>query len=96
MKLICTINILSLLNINLSLFYPIVHVENTNSVDLYIETMRYIEILIKDIYELDKFLKNWKSCNIYHLPKHVFFRKKEIPYKRACGGHRVCIFHVSL
>ena len=36
-----------------NLFYPIVHVGNIHSVDLYIETMRYIEIWIKDIYELD-------------------------------------------
>ena len=31
-----------------------------------------IKIWIKDIYELDDFIKTWKSSNIYHLPKHVF------------------------
>ena len=54
-KFISYLNILSWLNINLKLFFPIVHVGNTNSVDLYKEIMRYIEIWIKDIYKLDKF-----------------------------------------
>ena len=53
MKFICHLNILSRLNIDLTLLYPIVHLENTNSVELYLEIMRYIEIWIKDIYELD-------------------------------------------
>ena len=55
------------------MFYPIIHVGNTNSADLYIETMRYTEIWIKDIYELGNKKKTWKSSNIYHLFKHVFF-----------------------
>ena len=54
-KFICYLNILSLLNININLFYPIGHIGNRNSVDLYIEIMRYIEIRIKDIYELDNY-----------------------------------------
>jgi hypothetical protein len=37
------------------LFYPIVHVENTNSIDIYLEIMRHTEIWIKDIYELENF-----------------------------------------
>ena len=37
----------------MNLFFPIVHVENTNSVDIYLEIMRHIEIWIKDIYDLD-------------------------------------------
>ena len=53
--------------------YPIFHVGNTNSVDIYLEKMRYTEIWIKDIYELDNKKKTWKSSNIYHLSKHVFF-----------------------
>ena len=60
-----------LLNINIILFYPLVHVGNPNSVDLYIEVMHYIEFWIKDIYDLDNFKKTWKSSNIYH-PKPVF------------------------
>ena len=41
-----------------------------NSVDLYIEIMRYIEIWIKDIYELKKIKrKTWKTSNIYNIPK---------------------------
>ena len=35
--------------------------------------MRYIEIWIKDIYELDNFKTTWKSSNIYRLPKQVVF-----------------------
>jgi hypothetical protein len=53
MKLICHLHILSLLNIPSNFVYPIVHVENTNSVDIYLEIMRHIQIWIKDIYELD-------------------------------------------
>ena len=61
MKFIChLINILSWLNINLNLFYPIVYIENTNSDDLYLEIMGYIEIWIKDTYELD----NWKDMEV--------------------------------
>jgi len=41
MYFICHLNILSWLNINLKLLYPIVHAENTQSVDLYIEIMIY-------------------------------------------------------
>ena len=74
MKLICHLNILSWLNININLFYSVVHVENTSSVDLYIEIMRYIVIWIKDIYELDNLNKTCKSSNIYHLPKYVFLK----------------------
>jgi hypothetical protein len=71
---ICHLNILSWLNININLFYPIVHVGNTNSIDLFIEIMRYIEIWIKGIYELDNFKTTWKSSNIYHFRKQVFFK----------------------
>ena len=63
----------SRLNINSNLVYPIVHVENTNSADIYLEIMRHMEIWIKYIYELDNSKKTWKSSNIYNLPKHVFF-----------------------
>ena len=55
------------------MFYPIVHVGNINSIDLYIEIMRYIKIWIKDIiYEFDNKKKTWKLSNIYRLPKQLF------------------------
>ena len=73
MKLICHLNILSWLNIHLSLFYPIVNVGNENSIDMYIEIMRSIEIWIKDIYEPDNFGTTWKSINMHSFPKQVFF-----------------------
>ena len=49
--------------------YPIVHVENTKSANIYSEIMCHIEIWIKDIYELDNFTETWKSSNTYKLPK---------------------------
>jgi len=52
-KFICHLHILSRLNINFNLFYTIVHVENTNSVDIYLDIMRSIETWIQGIYELD-------------------------------------------
>ena len=58
MKLMCHLNILSWLNATSNCVHPIVHVENTNSVDIYLEIMRHIEIWIKDIYELDNLKKN--------------------------------------
>ena len=71
MKFISHLNIFSWLNINLRLLYFIVHVDNENSVDIYIWIMRSIEIRIKDIYELNKFETTWKSSNVYSLPKRV-------------------------
>ena len=60
MKLICHLNIKSWLNNILNLFSPIVNVKNTNSIDIYLEIMGYIEIWIKDTYELD----NWKDMEV--------------------------------
>ena len=37
----------------LHLFYLIVHIGNTYSVDIFIKLMRSIEMWIEDIYELD-------------------------------------------
>ncbi len=65
--------ILSRLNRSLHLFYFIAYVGNENLVDTYIAIMRYIEIWIMDIYELNDFKPTWKSSNIYSLPKQVFF-----------------------
>ena len=58
---------------SLHLFYFIAYVGNKNSVDIYLGIMRYIEIWIMDIYELNNFETTWKSSNIYSLPKQVFF-----------------------
>ena len=58
---------------NLKFVYPIVHAENTNLVDIYLEIMNHIKIWIKDIYELDTSTETWKSSNTYKLPKQVFF-----------------------
>ena len=55
------------------MFYLIVHIGNKNSIDMFIQIMRSIEMWIEDIYELDKFKTTWKSSNIYNLPKQVFF-----------------------
>ena len=68
-KFISHLIILSWLNKNLQLFYFIAYVGYENLVDTYAGIMRYIEIWIKDIYELHKFETNWKSSNIYSLPK---------------------------
>ena len=58
-KLICHLNISSWLPINSNFVYPIVHVENTNSVHIYLEITSHIEIWIKDVYDLDNFTKTW-------------------------------------
>ncbi len=55
MELVCHLNISSWLNININFVYPIVRLENTNSVGIYLKMMSHIEIWIKDIYELDHF-----------------------------------------
>ena len=54
-------------------FYFIAYECSENSVDTYIGIMRYIEIWIMDIYELNNFETTWKSSNIYSLPKQVFY-----------------------
>ena len=74
-KFICHLNILSWLNINLHLFYFIVHIGNKNSIDTYLTLISHIKIWIKDIYELDNFEPTWKSKNIYFLPNQVFLKK---------------------
>jgi hypothetical protein len=74
MKLIPHLNIASWLYINSNFVYPIVHVENTNSVAIYLKIMSGIEIWIHDIYELDNFIKTWKSSNTYNLPNREFLK----------------------
>ncbi len=54
-NLTCHLNISSWLNININFAYPIVHVENTNPVGIYLKIMSHIEICKNDIYELDHF-----------------------------------------